>query len=79
MTPLDQALALAARGFHVFPLQANSKLPAIKDYPTRATRDAAQIRKWWSGQHRNIGISTSRFGDDEALIVVDVDTKEGKH
>ena len=79
MTPLDQALALAARGFHVFPLQANSKLPAIKDYPTRATRDAEQIRKWWSGQPRNIGISTSRFGDDEALIVVDVDTKEGKH
>lgn len=78
MTPLDQALSLAARGFHVFPLQANSKLPAIKDYPTRATRDAEQIRKWWGGKSRNIGISTSRFGDDEALVVVDVDTKEGK-
>jgi len=31
---LDAALALAARGFKVFPLRENGKLPAIKDFTT---------------------------------------------
>ena len=75
---LDAALALAERGFHVFPCEPNGKLPIIKDYPNRATRDPDQIRKWFAGTPYNIGISTSRFGDDQALVVVDVDNKKGK-
>lgn len=77
MTTLDQALQLAARGFHIFPCRENSKLPAIKDYPTRATRNEDQLRKWFKSP-RNIGISTSRFAEDDALVVIDVDTKKGK-
>lgn len=82
---LASALALAADGFHVFPLEPDSKLPAIMDYPGRATRDAAQIRAWWTCPvmglplDRNVGISTTRFGDDGALLVVDVDNKGNKH
>lgn len=76
---LEHALALAARGFHVFPCQVGGKLPIIEDFPNRATRDEAQIRSWWAGRECNVGISTSRFGDAQALIVVDVDVKEGKH
>lgn len=74
-----RARALADAGFHVFPLEENGKLPLIKDYPNRATRDHAQIEKWW-GQNpdRNIGISTTRYGDDKSLLVVDVDDKKGK-
>lgn len=79
MSQLERALALAREGFHVFPCEANGKLPIIKDYPNRATRDPEQIRKWFAGLDRNIGISTSRFADDKALVVVDVDNKSEKN
>lgn len=78
MNQLDKALALARQGFHVFPVEPNGKTPIIRDFPNRATRDEEQIRKWFAGTDRNIGISTSRFGDDQALVVVDVDNKGGK-
>src|SRR5262249_18343683 len=79
-TMLDHALALAAKGFHVFPLKAGAKAPPlIKDFPKRATRDEKTIREWWAQWPKaNIGISTSRFGEGEALIAVDVDNKNGK-
>ena len=77
MSKLEQALALAEQGFYVFPVEANGKLPTIKDFPNRATRDTDQIRKWFSVD-RNIGISTSRFDNDKSLLVVDVDNKNGK-
>lgn len=78
MDRTKQALQLAAQGFHVFPLQVNGKLPVIKDYPNRATRDPEQIHSWFADSERNIGISTTRFGETQALVVVDVDNKNGK-
>lgn len=80
MTKLDHALALAAQGFHIFPLAPGAKAPPlIKNFPTAASRDEDEIREWWTEwPTANIGISTSRFGDDEALLVVDVDKKGGK-
>lgn len=78
MTRLEQALALAARGFWIFPCAVNAKKPAIGDWPNRATRDTAQITRWWNDGERNIGIATEKFGDDRALVVVDVDCKNGK-
>jgi hypothetical protein len=79
-TNMHRALALAEAGFHVFPLEEDGKLPIIKDFPNRATRDRALIEKWWSGNStRNIGISTTRYGDDKSLVVVDVDNKHGKN
>lgn len=78
MSLIEQALRLAERGFHVFPCEPNGKLPVIKDFPNRATRDPAQIRQWFEGREYNIGISTTAFGDDQALVVVDVDNKNGK-
>lgn len=79
MSRLQQALALAERGFHVFPCEANGKKPVITDFPNRATRDPEQITKWFTGNSYNIGISTTRFGDDKALCVVDIDNKNGKN
>ena len=80
MTTLSDALALASRGFHVFPCRPNSKLPAIEDFPNRATTNEKLIHEWFSNSRGyNIGISTSKFSDDKALCVVDVDTKERKH
>jgi hypothetical protein len=77
---LDSALMLARMGFHVFPLQANSKLPAIKDYPTLASCNETTISEWWGKRpYCNIGISTSSFGDGKsALLVIDIDNKPGK-
>ncbi|WFS07762.1 bifunctional DNA primase/polymerase [Methylobacterium sp. 391_Methyba4] len=84
---LDQALALAARGFFVFPIIAGGKTPAIKDNLLRATRDPAVIRAWWVEQdpilgaerhhEYNIGIATHRFGESGHLLVLDVDVKKG--
>lgn len=84
MSKLNTALELASIGFHIFPLRENSKLPLISDFPNKATRDPEVIKDWWIDpimeleQNYNIGISTSRFGENEALIVIDVDNKKDK-
>ena len=78
MTMLDHALSLASRGFHVFPLQKNGKKPLAGGWQVTATRDPEAIRALWGSHAYNVGIFTSRFRDDEALVVVDVDVKEGK-
>lgn len=78
MTRLQSALSLAAQGFYVFPCLSN-KIPAIKDWQKLATRDTAQINTWFESGAFNIGVYTGRFGDDGALVVVDVDNKHGKH
>jgi len=80
MSAIDSALVLAQQGFHVFPCIANAKLPLLKAYPVMASRDSVTIEKWGRKYPGcNFGISTSRFGDDDALVVVDVDTKNGKN
>jgi hypothetical protein len=80
MTAVADALLLARQGFHVFPLRSMSKLPAIEKFPTRATRDPEKIQRWADKYPQaNWGISTSKFGDNEALIVVDIDNKGEKH
>lgn len=79
MTKLDHALALAAQGFYVFPIVAGKKAPPVfKDWQKRASRSEATIREFFSNGDCNIGISTSRFGDNEALLVIDIDSKGGK-
>jgi len=73
---LDNALALASRGYAVFPLQPRSKLP----YPHMrgfldATTDAEQVRKWWSvpgAEESNIAVRPA-----PGVVVVDVDKRNG--
>jgi hypothetical protein len=84
MSFLNKALELATKGFYVFPVQPGGKLPAIDDFPNRATRDPDQIKKFWIDpvmgfeQPYNIGISTTKFNGSQALVVVDVDNKGKK-
>lgn len=83
MSLLSTALNLAERGFHVFPLIPNSKKPTreARDFPNKATRDPEKIKAWWLDpvmnveQPFNIGISTTKYGDNETLVVIDVDNK----
>lgn len=84
MASLDEALALAQQGFHLFPVQHDSKLPAIEGWQNKATTDADQIKRWWLDpvleldQDWNIGICTSRFNCAESLLAIDIDNKNGK-
>ncbi|MBO6724290.1 MAG: AAA family ATPase [Rhizobiaceae bacterium] len=72
---LAHALALARKGFKVFPLSPNSKAPP-KDFAWKdvATTDTAQISDWWQREpFYNIGVACGN-----GLLVVDVDVKNGK-
>ena len=80
MTPLASALALAARGIPVFPL--DRKIPAVHRGFYSATLDPDQIRGWWDRRPRlNPAIATGHPLPDRAtgeaqgrLLIVDIDT-----
>lgn len=81
---LKLAQALAMFGFKIFPVKANSKLPAVDDFTGYATDNLKKLEEYWTavggGEYNyNIGIATTNFGEGEALIVVDVDNKDGKN
>lgn len=80
MKILDQAIALAEQGFHIIQLRSGDKRPQKEGkFIDQATRDPMVLTTWfWDGTH-NIGIATEKFGDDEALLVVDVDKKGKKN
>lgn len=74
----DAARALTALGFHVFPLLPGKKTPGLgMHFKDEATRDFGGTPWFVSGE--NIGIYTGKFGDGEALLVVDVDNKGGRN
>ncbi|MEO6089236.1 MAG: bifunctional DNA primase/polymerase [Umezawaea sp.] len=67
---LAEALIAADRGWHVFPVIANSKRPAITDWENRATADPASIRRFWTRYPTyNVGVATGPSN----LVVVDLD------
>jgi len=80
MTKLEHALALAEAGFYVFPLEPDTKVPAIDGWQHKASRDPGQIKRWWADPvmdtelDRNIGVFTGKY-DEGALLVIDVDVK----
>lgn len=81
MTFLEHALSLARQGFYVFPIAAGKKTPPkLKDWQMHATRDDEHITTWWSSiwSDCNVGVCTTRYGSDTALVVVDVDNKGSK-
>jgi hypothetical protein len=72
MTRLDHALAIAARGYPIFPLLPNSKVPYSGEGITAATRDPAVIRRWFATRPRmNYGV------DQSGCVVIDIDMKNG--
>ncbi len=56
--PLRSALALAERGWHVFPCVPGGKRPALRgSWHEHATTEPVRIRAWWSQAAYNIGIA----------------------
>lgn len=86
-SPLEAALAYAAAGWYVIPVDREfqtGKNPGSilgQDWPTQSSRDPEQIKDWFSGawQERNIALHVGRSGavafdhDQEALPEVLVD------
>lgn len=67
---LRAAVALARRGWHVFPCVPGGKRPALPaDWQALATIDPQQVWRWWRVRDWNIGIACGPSG----LVVVDLD------
>jgi hypothetical protein len=65
------ALALAGRGFHIFPCRPRDKRPATANGLKDATRDVDIIQAWWRQQpDNNIAIAT---GAASGIFVLDID------
>lgn len=89
---LDVALAMASRGWHVFPVlpptkdgecpcsnpecTSPGKHPAIRQWQERATTSEAQIRQWWEDWPDH-NIGVAT-GRDSDLLVLDVDGATGR-
>ena len=65
--------SLLRHGFQLFPVVDGGKLPAVAGWQDAATDKP----KWLNGGHCNAGIFTGRYRDG-ALLVVDLDKKNGK-
>jgi len=72
-TKLDAAIALAAKGFEVFPIKPGAKFPPlIKDWPNKASNTTQFFAPWWDKwPDANIGIHC------KGLVVIDVDPAKG--
>src|SRR5258708_36231359 len=73
MTPLDAALAYAARGWRVFPCEQRRPLTSngFKD----ASSDPDHVRSWWS-RHPDAWVGFWPGPSDIAAL--DIDMKNGK-
>ena len=68
---LRSALALAERGWHVFPCVPGGKRPALRgNWQDHATADPDRVRARWALTAYNIGVSCGPSG----LVVIDLDT-----
>jgi len=74
---LNAAVALASRGFCIFPVTSTGKKkrPLVESWQNIATKDLAQIQVWWTQwPDANIGMACGKSG----VFVLDVDVSDGK-
>jgi Bifunctional DNA primase/polymerase, N-terminal len=68
---LNQALELAQRGYHLFPLAAGGKNPAVTgNWLNAASRDPSVLQRWFARANSNIAIACEPSG----IFVIDLDT-----
>lgn len=76
-SPVSYALRYAAIGWHVLPLEPNTKQPLGRLVPRGmldATTDSERIKTWWARHPQaGIGIALAQSG----LVAVDVDPRNG--
>lgn len=76
-TQLQYALSYIKLGFSIFPLKPRSKIPLTKNGFKDATKDIAQVKRWWTETpNANIGIATGKISGN--LFVIDFDIDEDK-
>jgi len=69
------AQIFAGNNFRIFPLGVNSKKPAIKSWPEKATSNIKDIENWWTqNPNFNVGLATGN-----KIVVIDLDVKNGKN
>jgi hypothetical protein len=78
LSVLDEALALASFNVRIIPNRHNSKIPAIEDWPKKASSDPEQIHKWFDKGDYNSGIVCGKVADKMWLVGVDIDNSPGK-
>jgi hypothetical protein len=73
---LQTALALAARGLHVFPCRVADKIPATPHGCLDATVDQGTIRQWWRHEPNfNLAIAT---GTASKVFAIDIDNEDAE-
>jgi hypothetical protein len=73
---LRAALAIAERGYHLFPCPPGGKPPALRwNWKDLSTTDPAQISTWWAERPYNIGIDCGK----SRLVVIDLDVPGHHH
>lgn len=74
---LESAISHVNRGFAVFRLSPNSKLPvAGSKWKEESTTNLVTIKRWWAeNPNYNIGVDAGKSG----IFIIDVDIKNGKH
>ena len=74
MNTLEYALNRVAAGIPVFPLHANSKVPATENGFHDASTDINQVEGWFQESDYNLAIPT---GKRSGIICIDIDIKHG--
>ena len=73
MEKIEAAVSYAERGWHVFPVKPDSKVPWTAHGFLDATKNPAWVEQIWTAYpSANIGIRT---GAESGLVVVDIDVK----
>ncbi|QBQ56231.1 bifunctional DNA primase/polymerase [Nitrosococcus wardiae] len=73
-TKLSHAITYAQQGYRLLPVKPNSKVPFLKEWTKKATRDPAILEDYWRQYPQaNIGLAT---GEDSGCFVLDVDVKK---
>lgn len=83
-TTLEIAQTYARAGARVLPLRPKTKLPAIEQWPTKATTDMQQIVQWFgNGMQYNLGIAMGVWEHTATtgtyLVCIDLDRHEPEH
>ena len=76
LQPGQAAAALSIAGMRVFPLLPRTGLPALSQWPQRASADLAQVREWWTGAYAGYGVGVVT-GAASKIWVLDLDVKKG--